>query len=160
MPKPHKVQRTQFGSIPRYYLFLRTVSSQFMEKISREELNSYSAIVLDAAIAVHREIGPGLLESIYQHCLLEELRLRGMNTSSNVKIPLTYKNMQLKKEFVIDILIEQEIILELKAVEEILPIHEAQLLSYLKLTNKRLGLLINFNVPLLKQGFKRMVNKF
>lgn len=124
------------------------------------ELNTLSKQILDSAIAVHKEMGPGLLESVYQHCLTREFFLRGIDYASLVPIPLIYKGQILNKDYVIDILVEDEIILELKAIEGTLPIHEAQLISYLKLAEKRLGFLINFNVPLLKQGFKRFVNNF
>ena len=128
--------------------------------MTREELNEYSAIILDASIAVHKEMGPGLLEAVYQQCLVKELTLRDINVHTMVPVALQYKGHLLNKEFVLDILVEDEIILELKAVESILPVHEAQLISYLKLADKRLGFLINFNVPLLKDGFKRFVNHF
>ncbi len=105
-------------------------------------------------------MGPGLLESVYQECLLNEFKLRNINCEQMVVIPLIYKGTELNKSYVIDILVESEIIIELKAHEAILPVHEAQLISYLKLANKRLGFLINFNVPLLKNGFRRFVNNF
>ncbi len=124
-----------------------------------DELNHISGIVLDAAIAVHREMGSGLLEAVYHHCLLEELSHRSIEFKTQMKVPLVYRGVDLNKDYCIDILIENEIILELKAVEGILPVHESQLLSYLKLSGRRLGLLINFNVVLLKNGIKRMVNK-
>lgn len=127
---------------------------------SKEELNKLSGVILESCIAVHREMGPGLLESVYQQCLVKEFMIRGVNINSLVSIPLVYKNFILSKEYVIDILIEDEIIIELKSVECILPVHEAQIISYLKLANKRLGFLVNFNVPILKNGFKRFVNKF
>lgn len=123
-------------------------------------LNKFSATILDSAIAVHKEMGPGLLESIYQSCLIKELRVRDLVVNTSVAVPLHYKGETLGKDYFIDILVENEIILELKAVEVLLPVHEAQLISYLKLANKRLGFLINFNVPRLKDGFRRFVNKF
>jgi GxxExxY protein len=123
-----------------------------------DQLNALSKDILDSAIAVHREMGPGLLESVYQHCLTREFFLRGIDYVSLVPIPLVYKGQILNKDYVIDILVEREIILELKSVDGILPVHEAQLISYLKLAEKRLGFLINFNVTLLKHGFKRFVN--
>lgn len=123
-----------------------------------EYLNSISSIFINAAISVHREVGPGLLESVYHHCLVEELISRELIVSKNVATPLTYKGKTINKDYVIDILVENEIIIELKAVECILPVHEAQIISYLKLADKRLGLLINFNVPVLKQGLRRFVN--
>ena len=126
----------------------------------REQLNSLSSIILNASISVHKEMGPGLLESVYQECLAEELELRRISFSQCVPVPLVYKGKQLNKDYVIDFLVENEIIIELKAIEGILPVHEAQLISYLKLANKCLGFLINFNVPLIKHGFRRFVNGF
>jgi GxxExxY protein len=126
---------------------------------SLEHLNHFTSIILDSAITVHKEMGPGLLESVYQHCLIKELRDRKIVVESMVPIPLHYRGQVLNKDYVIDLLIEKEIIIELKAIDGLLPIHEAQIISYLKLANKRLGLLINFNVPLLKLGFKRFINK-
>jgi len=123
-------------------------------------LNQLSAIILNSAISVHNEMGPGLLEGVYQHCMVKELRSRQLNVSTMVPVALYYKGEPLNKDYIIDILIENEIILELKAVEGIIAVHEAQIISYLKLSNKRLGFLINFNVPLLKFGFRRFVNKF
>ena len=113
---------------------------------SKEELHRISGIILDACISVHREMGPGLLEVVYVLCLCKELTSRGLKIQREVIIPLYYKGEELSKDFRIDILVEDEIILEI--------------ISYLKLTNKRLGFLINFNVPLLKNGFKRFVNNF
>ena len=123
-------------------------------------LNDLSGEILDASIEVHRELGLGLLESFYEYCLFEELNLRRINVENQVQLPIYYKGKLLPKEFRIDILVEKEIIIEIKAVEVILPIHQAQIISYLRLANKSLGFLINFNVPLLKQGFKRVVNNF
>lgn len=128
--------------------------------MDKEYLNLLSKQILDASIAVHKEMGPGLLESVYQQCLSKELSLRGIKIDVLVPVPLQYKGHTLNKDYVIDILVEEEIILELKAVEIILPVHEAQIISYLKLADKQLGFLINFNVPLLKDGFKRFVNNF
>jgi len=127
---------------------------------TREHLNHLGLMILKASISVHCEMGPGLLESIYQHCMIKELRLRGVAVDQNVPVPLSYKGEMLNKDYVIDLLVENEIVIELKAVDGILPVHEAQLLSYLKLANKRLGYLINFNVPLIKEGFHRFVNGF
>jgi len=124
-----------------------------------DQLNALSREIINCAIAVHSEMGPGLLESVYQHCLTREFFLRGIAYASLVPIPLIYRGQVLNKDYVIDVLVEDEIILELKAVEGVLPIHEAQLISYMKLAQKRLGFLINFNVPLLRQGLKRFVNK-
>lgn len=104
-------------------------------------------------------MGPGLLESVYQHCMVKELQERQVGVESMVPLPLCYKGAILDKNYVIDLLIEKEIVVELKSIECLLPIHEAQIISYVRLANKRLGLLINFNVPLLKQGFRRFLNR-
>lgn len=126
----------------------------------KEEYNRISKEILGSAVSVHKEMGPGLLESVYEYCLVEELRTRGLNVESQVRLPLVYKGKVLQKDFRIDILVENEIIIEVKAVEVLLPVHEAQIISYLKLSNKWLGLMINFNVPLMKNGFKRFVNGY
>ena len=105
-------------------------------------------------------MGPGLLESVYELCLLEELQMRNIRVANQVYLPLLYKGIELEKNFRMDLLVENEIIIEIKTVEFILPVHEAQIISYLKLADKRLGLLINFNVSLLKNGLKRYVNDF
>lgn len=126
----------------------------------KKSYNILSKELLDAAIAVHREMGPGLLESVYELCLLKELQLRKIFVENQLPVPLFYKGVDLNKDFRIDLLVENEIIVEIKAVEYILPIHEAQIISYLKLTDRKLGFLINFNVPLLKDGFRRFVNNF
>lgn len=128
--------------------------------MTKEVLNTLSREILDASIAVHIEMGPGLLESVYQQCLVKELFLRNIKTTTMLPIPLQYKGYTLNKDYVIDILVEDEIIIELKSVEVILSVHEAQIISYLKLADKRLGFLTNFNVPLLKDGFKRFINNF
>ena len=122
------------------------------------EYNIISKKIINASIEVHNELGAGLLESVYEHCLFEELKNRGLSVKRQISLPIYYKGKKLDKEFVIDILVEDKIILELKSVEEILPIHEFQLLTYLKLSNKKLGLLINFNVPQLKNGIRRKIN--
>jgi GxxExxY protein len=131
-----------------------------MANHNKEKLNEISSIVVAAAIDVHKEMGPGLLESVYQHCLVKEFRLRDMPTEVTVSIPLKYKGFYLNKDYVADIIVDQEVILELKAVEGILPVHEAQIISYLMLADKRLGFILNFNVPLMKNGIKRFVNGF
>lgn len=128
--------------------------------MTQEELNDLSKTILDASISVHKEMGPGLLEWVYQQCLVKELIMRNIKVNTMVAVPLQYKGHLLNKDYFIDILVADEIILELKAVEGLLPVHEAQIISYLKLANKRLGFIINFNVPLLKNGFKRFVNNF
>ena len=125
-----------------------------------EELDFLSRKILSACLSVHKEMGPGLLESVYELCLLKEFENNGITAESQVSIPRVYKGLKLSKDFRIDILVQREIILEVKSVDVLLPVHEAQVISYLKLANKRLGFLINFNSALLKNGFKRFVNKF
>ncbi len=121
-------------------------------------LNTITAKILDASIDVHKNLGPGLLESVYEHCLYRELQNRGLNVKQQVYLPVIYKGEDIDLNFRMDLLVEDKIVIELKSVETILPIHEAQILTYLKLANKKLGLLINFNVPLLKNGFRRFIN--
>ena len=128
--------------------------------MSSEEYNRISGLVLDASIAVHKELGQGLMESIYELCLIKELLNRNLKVNSQVRIPLMYKGEIISKEFIIDLLVEDKVIIEVKAIEVLLPVHEAQIISYLKLADKRLGLLINFNVDILKKGFRRFVNNF
>jgi GxxExxY protein len=111
-----------------------------------------------AAIEVHRELGPGLLESVYEVCLCEELLMRGIPFQTQVDLPLLYKGRDTGKTFRLDMLIDDTLIVELKAVEELKSVHEVQLLTYLKLTNKPIGLLVNFNVPYLRDGVKRKIN--
>src|SRR5580658_4634445 len=110
-----------------------------------EEYNRISGLVLDASIDVHKELGPGLLESVYELCLVKELINRKLQVKSQVIIPLIYKGKVISKDFKIDVLVEDSVIVKVKAVEVLLPVHEAQIISYLKLADKRLGLLINFN---------------
>jgi GxxExxY protein len=128
--------------------------------ISKATYEKIGAQIVDAALDVHRELGPGLLESVYEICLLEELRDRGLLVDNQVRIPVFYKGKELSKDFIVDILVEDLIIIELKAVEELLPVHEVQLVTYLKLADKHLGYLINFNVPLIKNGIKRKINGY
>ena|SRR5579862_1370959 len=111
--------------------------------------------IIGAAIDVHRQLGPGLLESAYEECLCHELHLCGMAFERQVELPVSYRGLNLDCGYRIDLIVEKEVLLELKAIERILPIHEAQLLTYLKLSRKRVGLLINFNVPILTQGIRR-----
>lgn len=113
---------------------------------------------MDAAIRVHSALGPGLLESAYEACLKYELEKRGLNVKQQVALPVVYRGMKIDLGYRLDLLVEDAIIVELKAVEKLTPLHEAQLLSYLKLSGKKIGLLINFNVTRLRDGIKRMVN--
>lgn len=107
---------------------------------------------------VHRTMGPGLLESVYERCLLAELESQGIKASSQVYVPLIYKGVDLEASYAIDILVENEIVIELKAVTDLHPVFEAQVISYLKLSQKRLGFLLNFHVPRMKEGIRRFVN--
>ncbi len=122
------------------------------------QLNKISEAIIGAAIEVHKFLGPGLLESVYEVCLLEEMEQRGLKVQRQVHLPLHYKGKVTNKSFVIDILVEDEVILELKSVDWMPNVCEHQLMTYLKLTNKNLGLLINFNVPRLIDGVKRRLN--
>jgi GxxExxY protein len=120
--------------------------------------NEITEKVIGAAIEVHRLLGPGLLESAYQECICYELSRAGLSFQRQVQVPVVYKGLKLDCGFKLDLLVEGAVIVELKATDDVLPIHKAQLLTYLKAANKRVGLLINFNVPVLKNGLKRMVN--
>ena len=120
---------------------------------------SLSGNIIEAAITVHRELGPGLLESVYQSCLARELRLKGIQHQTEVPIPIWYRGEKIAGDgFRLDLLVDNHIVVELKATEKVLPVHFKQLLTYLKLANKPLGLLINFNEVLLKNGITRIAN--
>ncbi|MES2559971.1 MAG: GxxExxY protein [Bacteroidota bacterium] len=125
-----------------------------------EEYNCLSDKIIKCCIEVHRNLGPGLLESVYETCLSKELELSNINHRRQVYLPVVYKNEQLDANFRPDFLVEDAIILELKAIEFVLPVHEVQLVTYLKLADKRLGLLINFYEDWLIKGIKRKVNNF
>ena len=129
-----------------------------MKKLSLDELNKITEAIIGAAIEVHRALGPGLLESAYVVCLVYELRQRGFNVLEQVPLPLVYKEVTLDCGYRLDLLVNDAVIVEVKSVESLAPIHEAQLLSYLKLEDCKIGLLINFNVKMLKQGIKRLAN--
>jgi GxxExxY protein len=126
------------------------------EPISAEVENAGS-MLLDAAFEVHRQLGPGLLESVYEACVCHELTTNGIQFQRQPALPILYRGIVIEAGLRLDLLIEECVIAEFKAIEALLPIHEAQLLTYMKLSNKRLGFLINFNVPLLKHGIKRLV---
>lgn len=128
--------------------------------MNNDELNKLGSIILDSSIEVHKQLGPGLLESVYDLSLYKELVHRNIFVQRQVSIPVYYKGEDLNAEFKIDLLIANEIIVELKAVEILLPVHKAQILTYLRLAEKKLGYLINFNVPKLIEGFNRIVNNF
>lgn len=122
------------------------------------EINDISGQIVDAAMKVHSALGPGLLESAYEACLLFELHKRNLNAVSQIALPVVYEQVKINVGYRIDLLVEEAVIVELKAVDQILDIHKAQLLSYLKLSDKKLGLLINFNVVRLKDGIVRLAN--
>ncbi|MEZ4687203.1 MAG: GxxExxY protein [Bacteroidia bacterium] len=122
-----------------------------------EELNALSYKIIGCAFRVHSQLGPGLLESTYEVCLEYELRRVGLNVERQKALPVVYDNLQLDAGYRIDLLVEESIILELKSVDQIAPIHKAQLLTYLKLSGLPLGLLLNFNVTDMKQGITRLI---
>ena len=113
--------------------------------------------VVDSAYKVHTALGPGLMESVYEACMCHELKKRGVPFAKQVSLPIVYDGLRLESGLRLDLLVHDTVVVELKAVEQMLPVFEAQLLSYLKLTNLRLGFLINFNVPFIKQGIKRII---
>jgi GxxExxY protein len=136
----------------------RARREQEMNK-TKEEIEQIAEQVVDAMLKVHRALGPGLLESTYQTCLAHELRCRGIEVGCEVALPVRYEGIEIEVGYRIDTLVAECIVIENKSVQAILPIHEAQLLTYLKLSGHRLGFLVNWNVPLIKDGIKRMVNK-
>ena len=121
------------------------------------KLENIAKDAVDAAFAVHSELGPGLLESAYEACMIHELSNRGRKVVAQLPQPISYRGLDLDVGYRLDLLIDDQLIVELKTVDQFLPIHHAQLLTYLKLSRKTLGLLINFNVPLIKNGIKRVV---
>ena len=125
----------------------------------RTELNKITEIIIGAAMAVHRELGPGLLESAYEACLAYELPERGLSVERQKALPVRYRGVNVDCGYRIDLLVEGKVVVELKAVERLEAIHKAQLLSYLKLSGCKVGLLINFNVKVLKDGIRRLVNE-
>jgi GxxExxY protein len=128
--------------------------------MTKEQYEYLANQIFSSSLEVHKNLGPGLLESVYEFAFLKEMELRNISAQYQVKVPLFYKGFETGIDFFIDILVDSKIIIEIKSVDMIHPVHVAQLLSYLKLFDKRLGFLINFTVPLLKDGFKRMVNNY
>ena len=116
-----------------------------------------TSVIIGAAIEVHRHLGPGLLESAYEECLCHELHLRGIDFRRQIDLPVEYKGLKLDCGYRLDLIVHDEVVVELKCVEKVLPVHEAQLLTYMLMTGKRVGLLINFNVPQLIKGITRRV---
>ena len=127
---------------------------------SRDELNEISGRIIEFSINVHSALGPGMLEGAYEICLMHELVRNRYKVESQVTLPIVYDGVRLDAGYRIDLLVEGCVIVELKAIDRLLPVHEAQLLSYLRMSDLRLGLLINFNVRLLRDGVRRVVNKF
>jgi len=125
-----------------------------------EKLNLITNKIIGVAIGVHRELGPGLLESTYEACMIHDLIESGLKVERQKPLPVIYKDVKLDCGYRLDMLVENEVIVELKSVEEILPIHKAQVMSYLKLSDCKVALLINFNVKVLKNGINRIVNNF
>jgi len=128
--------------------------------ISKIEIERIGMLIVDAAYEVHHELGPGLLESVYEVCLAEVLKSHNLLVDRQVRVPIHFKGKQLEKDFYLDMLVEKAVVIELKAVEILLPVHEVQLVTYLKLADLKLGYLINFNVPLIKDGIKRKINGY
>jgi GxxExxY protein len=120
------------------------------------QTNRISGEIIDAAYKVHFALGPGLLESVYETCLCHKIRQKGLKTERQVSLPIVFEGIHLDDGLKLDLVVEKKVVVELKAVETILPVHEAQLITYLKLSGMELGLLINFNVPILKKGIKRI----
>ena len=116
--------------------------------------------IIGAAIEVHRVLGPGLLESVYEECLCYEMSVRGLRFQRQLPLPIVYKGVKFENQYKLDLMVEDSVIVEVKAVEECARVHYSQLLTYLRLLNKRVGLLINFDVPVLKDGLKRVVNNY
>lgn len=125
----------------------------------RERLNALTEGIIGAAIEVHRELGPGLLESAYQTAMAHELKLRGLPFKEQLVVPVRYKGVDLQHAFRVDLLVDRSVVVDLKALDTIAPVHHAQVLSYLRMLQLPLGLLISFHVPALKAGVKRIVNE-
>jgi GxxExxY protein len=126
--------------------------------MSLDDMNALSKKVIGGAIEVHRQLGPGLLESAYAECLAAEMRHLGLSVQREVMLPLRYRDIFVENAYRIDLFVNDELVIEVKAAETLLPIHSSQLLTYLKLIESRLGLLINFNVEVLHKGIKRIAN--
>jgi len=145
------------GTLPRRHkeheVFKMKIKSDLPEHIER-----IGKKIVDCVYRVHKNIGPGLLESVYEKCLVYELKKTGLKVRTQVEIPFLYDGKDMALKLRIDILVEDFIVIELKAVEEMHPVFQAQLISYLRITNNRLGFLINFNAPLIKDGIKRIIN--
>ncbi len=126
----------------------------------RDRFDLITRRIIGAAIEVHRHLGPGLLESAYEKCLAFELRERGLKVEEQKPLPVTYKGVTLECGYRLDLIVEDAVVVEVKAIEQLAPIHDAQMLSYLRISGKHVGLLLNFHVRVLKDGLKRIVNEF
>jgi GxxExxY protein len=135
-------------------------NAESAEMTKKERLNWITESIIGAAIEVHRDLGPGLLESAYETCLAFELVERGLKVEQQKPLPVVYREVKLDCGYRLDLLVEEAVIVEVKAVDRLAPIHQAQLLSYLRLSGCKVGLLINFNVKVLKDGIRRVVNDF
>jgi GxxExxY protein len=133
------------------------MESKLVREPAPPKAEEAASIVVDSALCVHRELGPGLLESAYETCLADELRSRGVDVKTQVSMPISYKGRELKDAYRLDILVNDCLIVEIKSIENILPVHKAQLLTYLRFSGIKLGLLINFNTSLIKDGVKRVI---
>ncbi|MEE8380898.1 MAG: GxxExxY protein [Thermodesulfobacteriota bacterium] len=129
-----------------------------MNKVER--LNKITETIIGVAINVHRALGPGLLESAYEACMVYDLAQAGLKIEQQKPLPIVYRGVKLECAYRLDLMVENDVIVEIKSVEKLLPIHQAQLMSYLKLSDCKVGLLINFNVKILRNGIKRVVNNF
>ena len=128
-----------------------------MHEEQRSETERVASILVDSGLKVHRALGPGLLESAYEHCLAYELEIRGLRVHRQVSLPIVYEGARLDAGYRLDLVVEHAVIVEVKVVEALMPVHHAQLLTYLKLSGCRIGFLMNFNVALFKHGLKRVV---
>jgi GxxExxY protein len=129
-----------------------------MALIADDRLNHLTGLIINAAMEVHRQLGPGLLESVYQICLIYELRSRGLKVDRDRRLPVRYKGMVLESALKLDLLVNDTVVVEVKSIDAAAAVHKAQVLTYLKLAAFPVGLLINFNVPVLKDGMKRILN--
>ena len=122
-----------------------------------DEINAVSRVIVDGAFKVHKALGPGLLESVYEICLYHELQKAGLKVMRQVNVPVVYDNIKFDAGFRLDLLVDEKVIVEIKAVDDMNPVFDAQVLTYLRLTNIRLGMLINFNAAVIKKGIKRLI---
>ena len=141
--------------MPQRHQDSKTLKEEFQP--ITEQVEQIGKLIVDSVFRVHYELGPGLLEKVYETCFCHELRKRGLNYLRQVDVPIVYDNLTFEEGLRLDVIIEDSIICELKAIDNVNPVWEAQILSHLKLTGKRLGFLINFNVPKIKDGIKRFV---